>query len=239
LKWLTTRDIGRQILRHRSFVFQEFSQRYAAVTDQFEFREARMQDTKNRQNSISTSDDNMKRAWLAMQADVQQICRSHYDNALKLGIAKEQARALLPEGMTKSTMYMKGSLRSWIHYCELRGANGTQKEHQEIANKVWMQIVKEFPSLATVLATDEPPVVTKAVPLEQEPMLAPLTKDQVEKLIEDFARDNHYIPQQQSFTFTAPQPTWLDPYPQHDDEVVYTVTSSFDRYSKPPFWTPK
>lgn len=147
----TTRDIGRQILRHRSFTFQEFSQRYAAVTESFEFREARLQDQKNRQNSIKTEDEKLSSAWNKMQLDVQQIIRSHYDNALQMGIAKEQARALLPEGMTKSTMYMTGTLRSFIHYCELRCANGTQLEHQEIANKIWEIILKEFPSLDHIL----------------------------------------------------------------------------------------
>lgn len=147
----TTRDIGRQILRHRSFVFQEFSQRYAAVTDQFETREARLQDQKNRQNSIKTEDQKVAAAWEAMQKDVQQICRSHYDNALSMGIAKEQARVLLPEGMTKSTMYMTGTLRSFIHYCELRGSNGTQLEHQEVAVKIWKEVLKKFPSLEHIL----------------------------------------------------------------------------------------
>jgi thymidylate synthase (FAD) len=132
-------------------VFQEFSQRYAAVTDSFEFREARLQDQKNRQNSIKTDDDKLANAWYEMQKNVQQIVKSHYDNALQLGIAKEQARALLPEGMTKTRMYMKGSLRSWIHYCDLRCANGTQLEHQDVALKCWEIISKEFPSIASLL----------------------------------------------------------------------------------------
>ncbi len=148
----TTRDIGRQILRHRSFSFQEFSQRYAAVTDQFENREARLQDQKNRQNSITIDPESkLHSAWEAMQKDVQQICGAHYKNALEMGIAKEQARALLPEGMTMSTMYMAGTLRSWIHYCELRCSNGTQKEHMDIANQAWKIILNEFPSLSEVL----------------------------------------------------------------------------------------
>jgi thymidylate synthase (FAD) len=148
----TTRDIGRQILRHRSFSFQEFSQRYAAVTDQFETREARLQDQKNRQNSITIDPDSkMHAAWEAMQKDVQQICGSHYKNALEMGIAKEQARVLLPEGMTQSTMYMAGTLRSWLHYCDLRRSNGTQKEHMDIADKAWKVILAEFPSLEEVL----------------------------------------------------------------------------------------
>jgi thymidylate synthase (FAD) len=149
----TTRDIGRQILRHRSFSFQEFSQRYAAVTDQFESREARLQDQKNRQNSITIDPESkMHAAWEAMQKDVQQICGSHYKNALEMGIAKEQARVLLPEGMTKSTLYMAGTLRSWLHYCDLRRSNGTQKEHMDIADKAWTIILREFPSLEAVLA---------------------------------------------------------------------------------------
>jgi thymidylate synthase (FAD) len=150
----TTRDIGRQILRHRSFVFQEFSQRYAAVTDGFEIREARLQDTKNRQNSIDIDDEELQNAWKVMQNDVAAICESHYKNALQLGIAKEQARAVLPEGMTKTTMYVKGSLRSWIHYCQLRCGNGTQKEHREVAEKCWEIISKEFPSIADLVADD-------------------------------------------------------------------------------------
>lgn len=147
----TTRDIGRQILRHRSFSFQEFSQRYAAVVDSFEIREARLQDTKNRQNSIEIEDANIQKAWETMQNDVAQICSSHYKNALNMGIAKEQARAVLPEGMTKSTMYMSGTLRSWIHYCELRMTHGTQKEHREIAIASWEEIKKEFPSIANLI----------------------------------------------------------------------------------------
>jgi thymidylate synthase (FAD) len=151
MKIVTTRDIGRQILRHRSFSFQEFSQRYAVAEDSFMLREARLQDTKNRQNSIETEDEKLKKAFEDMQWHTYQLCRSHYNNALGLGIAKEQARALLPEGLTKSTMYMKGSLRSWIHYCDLRRTNGTQKEHQNIAIECWRLILIEFPSLAEVL----------------------------------------------------------------------------------------
>lgn len=147
----TTRDIGRQILRHRSFSFQEFSQRYAAVTDAFEFREARLQDLKNRQNSIKTDDVELEKTWQMMQQVVADTASLQYKTALHLGIAKEQARALLPEGMTQSTMYMNGTLRSWIHYCDLRGSNGTQLEHMEIAQKAWVVILKEFPSLSKVL----------------------------------------------------------------------------------------
>jgi len=127
----TTRDIGRQILRHRSFSFQEFSQRYAAVTDSFEFREARLQDEKNRQNSIEIGDDGdhgeeLKRGWQKQQNFIAEATKQAYNWALDHGIAKEQARAVLPEGMTRSTMYMNGTLRSWIHYCDLRASHGTQ-----------------------------------------------------------------------------------------------------------------
>jgi thymidylate synthase (FAD) len=138
----TTRDIGRQILRHRSFSFQEFSQRYAEVTDPFEYREARLQDGKNRQNSIENDDEDLNQQWLAEQQDLIHIIEDKYVWAIKNGIAKEQARALLPEGLTPSTMYMAGSLRSWIHYCDLRRGNGTQKENREIAEMCW-NILKE------------------------------------------------------------------------------------------------
>jgi thymidylate synthase (FAD) len=148
----TTRDIGRQILRHRSFSFQEFSQRYAEVVTPLESREARLQDQKNRQNSIKIDDaSKIHAAWAAMQKDVQTVCQAHYKNAIGMGIAKEQARALLPEGLTPSTMYMSGSLRSWIHYCDLRCSNGTQLEHMEIAKKAWDIVLAEFPSLSEVL----------------------------------------------------------------------------------------
>jgi thymidylate synthase (FAD) len=130
----TTRDIARQILRHRSFSFQEFSQRYAEVnTRDFQYREARLQDHKNRQNSIETDNDYLQDAWENVQAGVVLEIKKAYEWALDNGIAKEQARAVLPEGMTGSRMYMNGTLRSWVHYIQLRSANGTQKEHQEIA----------------------------------------------------------------------------------------------------------
>jgi len=135
----TTRDIARQILRHRSFSFQEFSQRYADASQLgFETRECRLQDTKNRQNSIAldVKDDEQRRVayqWEQFQKNMQTMCQSTYQWALDHGIAKEQARSVLPEGMTKSRMYMNGTLRSWVHYIQLRSANGTQKEHQEIA----------------------------------------------------------------------------------------------------------
>jgi len=131
----TTRDIARQILRHRSFSFQEFSQRYADPTQDLEFvtREARLQDTKNRQNSIETTDEYIHERWEEEQLKVIQQARQSYEWAINYGIAKEQARAVLPEGLIQSRLYMTGTLRSWMHFVELRGGNGTQKEHQEIA----------------------------------------------------------------------------------------------------------
>ena len=147
----TTRDIARQILRHRSFTFQEFSQRYADPTGDlgFSHREARLQDTKNRQNSIElTEHDKMiSRRWEQEQKFIIENVQRSYDWAIKNGIAKEQARAVLPEGLTNSRMYMAGSLRSWIHYCQLRMGNGTQKEHREVATDAWYQITAKFPSL--------------------------------------------------------------------------------------------
>jgi thymidylate synthase (FAD) len=146
----TTRDIARQILRHRSFAFQEFSQRYADPTNDLGFvtREARLQDTKNRQNSIEVKDDpELKHGWNERQKIVIEYAQKEYDWAIKNGIAKEQARAVLPEGLTVSRLYMAGSLRSWVHYCQLRCANGTQKEHREIALDCWYNLIKEFPSL--------------------------------------------------------------------------------------------
>ena len=140
----TTRDIARQILRHRSFSFQEFSQRYAVATD-FETREARMQDPVNRQNSVVTDDPEIQEEWDKIQDNVIDLTKAAYNRALDLGIAKEQARAVLPEGLTASTMYVNGTLRSWIHYIELRSENGTQKEHMEIAKEVGRVISKIFP----------------------------------------------------------------------------------------------
>jgi len=128
----TTRDIARQILRHRSFSFQEFSQRYA-VAESYELRNARMQDTKNRQNSIQVENDELAKEWEQKQTEIATKVFDTYEWALSRGIAKEQARAVLPEGMTKTRMYMNGTLRSWIHYIQLRSGNGTQKEHQLVA----------------------------------------------------------------------------------------------------------
>ncbi len=131
----TTRDIARQMLRHRSFSFQEFSQRYANPVKDLEFvtREARLQDTKNRQNSIESKNETLENEWTQIQLDLIENSKKAYNWAIENGIAKEQARAVLPEGNTVSRLYMNGTLRSWIHYIELRSANGTQKEHMEIA----------------------------------------------------------------------------------------------------------
>jgi len=152
----TTRDIGRQILRHRSFSFQEFSQRYADPTKDMGFiiREARLQDTTNRQNSIETSDEALQRTWDEIQNKSIQAGQAAYNWAVNNGIAKEQARAVLPEGLIVSRLYMAGSLRSWIHYCQLRCTNGTQKEHREVAIAAWKRIVEQFPSLSEVLETE-------------------------------------------------------------------------------------
>jgi thymidylate synthase (FAD) len=144
----TTRDIARQILRHRSFSFQEFSQRYADATQLgFETRDTRLQDLKNRQNSTETDNVNLKAWWDAKQKFIEHIVNETYTEALDKGIAKEQARAVLPEGMTKSCMYMNGTLRSWIHYIQLRSANGTQKEHREVALSCAEAIKPIFPMI--------------------------------------------------------------------------------------------
>ena len=153
----TTRDIARQILRHRSFAFQEFSQRYADPTQDLGFvtREARLQDEKNRQNSIETNDTILESAWIDWQQDVTSLALESYNWAIKNNIAKEQARAVLPEGLTVSRMYMNGTLRSWIHYCQLRMGVETQKEHREIATDAWYHIMNEFPSLKDALNIGE------------------------------------------------------------------------------------
>ena len=149
----TTRDIARQVLRHRSFSFQEFSQRYAEV-QAFEYREARLQDNKNRQNSIETDDDNLQSEWWIKQDVVLDLVKKNYKWALDNGIAKEQARAILPEGMTQSRLYMQGSLRLWITYVSLREKNGTQKEHQEIALMCKERIKTHFPSVDLALSDE-------------------------------------------------------------------------------------
>jgi thymidylate synthase (FAD) len=160
---VTTRDIARQILRHRSFSFQEFSQRYA-VQGNFVRREARLQDPKNRQNSIELEDtedfgkggnksphERLHEDWSMKQAQVIEASKNAYEWALNNGIAKEQARAVLPEGNTESTLYMSGTLRSWIHYCELRRGHGTQKEHMVVADQCWDIITQHFPDVAEAL----------------------------------------------------------------------------------------
>ena len=143
----TTRDIARQLLRHRSFSFQEFSQRYADPTKDldFETREARLQDPKNRQNSIKSDNDGLEIEWHKRQREVIKAATDAYTWAVSNGIAKEQARAVLPEGNTVSRLYVNGTLRSWIHYIELRGANGTQQEHMDIAHAVADVIAEIFP----------------------------------------------------------------------------------------------
>jgi thymidylate synthase (FAD) len=155
----TTRDIARQLLRHRSFSFQEFSQRYADPTQDLDFvcREARFQDTKNRQNSIEvppgTEDDNghdLKIAWQQHQENLINYAKAVYEYAIRNGIAKEQARAVLPEGLTVSRLYVNGTLRSWVHYIELRSSHGTQKEHIEVAKACGEVISKVFPIIKTI-----------------------------------------------------------------------------------------
>ena len=143
----TTRDISRQIIRHRSFSFQEFSQRYAESTD-FEVRDCRLQDVKNRQNSIEADDPELADWWKLAQEELISKSKLIYQTALDHGIAKEQARAVLPEGNTETTLYMAGTLRSWIHYCKLRRANGTQLEHIKIADQCWDVLSWHFPDVA-------------------------------------------------------------------------------------------
>jgi thymidylate synthase (FAD) len=147
LEITTTRDIARQMLRHRSFSFQEFSQRYAEVGNSFYPREARLQDTTNRQNSLECEDSNLKTEWLEKQNELADQSYRMYQWALDNGIAKEQARAVLPEGMIESKLYMNGTLRSWIHYIQLRRTQGTQKEHREIALECAKVIETIFPMI--------------------------------------------------------------------------------------------
>jgi thymidylate synthase (FAD) len=151
----TTRDIARQILRHRSFSFQEFSQRYADPTKDLDFvlREARLQDTKNRQNSIATDDPELQAWWDAKQKFIIDTVRNTYAEAIDKGIAKEQARAILPEGNTVSRLYMNGTLRSWVHFIELRSANGTQLEHQLVAKECAKAIADIFPMVNEFVET--------------------------------------------------------------------------------------
>ena len=148
----TTRDIARQVLRHRSFSFQEFSQRYSDPTVDLGFvsRDARLQDTKNRQNSIEINDAALSIKWNEMQDTLRALAVDTYKQAIDMGIAKEQARSVLPEGLTVSRMYMNGTLRSWIHYIELRTEEGTQKEHRELANSAKSEILAAFPFLSSI-----------------------------------------------------------------------------------------
>lgn len=151
----TTRDIGRQILRHQ-FDFQEFSQRYAQVEAIQLVRETRLQDPKNRQNSILCTDPELEGEWDRRQKLVQEVCHENYSWALSKNIAKEQARVVLPEGLTMSRMYMKGSMRQWFHYCQVRmDGTGTQKEHVDIANKAWAILTDQFPFIAEISAEEE------------------------------------------------------------------------------------
>ena len=152
----TTRDIARQILRHRSFSFQEFSQRYADPTKDLEFvvREARLQDHKNRQNSVESDDYELQEEWRGRQLMLIDYVKHQYAWAIKNGIAKEQARAVLPEGLTMSRMYMNGTLRSWIHYIQLRSGNGTQKEHMQIAKECAKVIAEVFPLSTQFIAQE-------------------------------------------------------------------------------------
>jgi len=146
LEITTTRDIARQILRHRSFSFQEFSQRYA-VADGYEYAEARLQDDKNRQNSIEVEDRELQRYWNELQIDVLVQAKRSYEAALQAGIAKEVARKVLPEGITTSKMYMNGTLRSWLHYISVRTDPSTQKEHRVVAEQCKELLAKEFPKV--------------------------------------------------------------------------------------------
>ena len=148
----TTRDIARQILRHRSFSFQEFSQRYANPVEELEFitREARLQDKKNRQNSIENTELALDMGWKRKQEEVIKVCKEAYEWAIENDVAKEQARVVLPEGLIKSRLYMNGTIRSWIHFIELRSANGTQKECSEVARACGEAISKIFPMIKEV-----------------------------------------------------------------------------------------
>jgi thymidylate synthase (FAD) len=154
MKITSTRDIVRQILRHKSFSFQEFSQRYSATETTGAVREAQLQDYTDRQNSLPNADKELTDWWEGKQMAVMGSAFEIYDQALKRGIAKEQARAILPEGLTRSTIFMSGSIRSWLHYCELRTGPETQKEHREIAAACAVQIARVFPQIIGVLQHD-------------------------------------------------------------------------------------
>lgn len=146
------RDISRQILRHQSMDFQEFSQRYAEVEeDMFCIREARLQDSKNRQNSIKSSDETLNEWWESVQEEVIDLIQGYYKEAIDMGVAKECARVILPEGNTMSRMYINGNMRSWIHYCNLRGGNGTQKEHIHLIPKIREELEGYFPNITQMM----------------------------------------------------------------------------------------
>ena len=166
----TTRDIAHQIVRHRSFSFQEFSQRYADPTKDMGFvtREARLQDHKNRQNSIETDDEELTRDWTTTQNLLLDQVKGYYEAAIDHGIAKEQARAILPEGLTKTRLYMSGTLRSWIHYCDVRCEEGTQKEHREVAIAARKEILKHFPSLEEYWFGEDPLAIFDQLPIEKK-----------------------------------------------------------------------
>ena len=147
----TTRDISRQVLRHRSFSFQEFSGRYAAYDSLGEPREARLQDSKNRQNSLATDDKGLQERWLELQLAVRDLAGAAYQEALDRGVAKEVARAVLPEGMTPTKMFMSGTLRSWIHYFDVRTDPSTQKEHRQLAEALRGLVLSQFPTVQKAL----------------------------------------------------------------------------------------
>jgi thymidylate synthase (FAD) len=144
------RDITRQLIRHRSLCVQEFSQRYAQATE-FQHRECRLQDQQNRQSSIETTDEQLVRVWRKLQHRALRRASAAYREAIDLGIAKEVARAVLPEGLTMSRLFVKGSVRSWIHYCEVRRGNGTQKEHRQLADLIWQVFSEQFPTVAAAV----------------------------------------------------------------------------------------
>jgi len=165
---VTTRDIARQLLRHRSFSFQEFSQRYAATENTVDLRETRLQDTVNRQNSLPNTDAGTEMWWKDQQSDIVNKCFNTYDEALKKGIAKEQARAILPEGLTRTRLFANGSLRSWIHYIELRTDPSTQKEHRQLARACAFEIAKVFPDIIEFVK----PEVTSLASSLAEPLVS-------------------------------------------------------------------
>ena len=169
----TTRDIARQILRHRSFSFQEFSQRYADPTQDlsFVFREARMQDVKNRQNSLETDDEILKANWYIFQEDLINFSKRAYQWAIENGIAKEIARSVLPEGLIASKLYMSGSIRSWIHYIETRTDISTQKEHREIALLCAQEIAKIMPEIFNMISNDNKQNDSVQIQVKKEPTI--------------------------------------------------------------------